>query len=297
MYCKNCGNEIKENCTYCPKCGIAQKKNMTDMQSGNYSNNYKNNRPEELSFSENWEEKRNFCVICGREIPGGYKLCPSCSEKNRKKGFDASTKIIIILSVMISIVAIVLTALVILKDRGNVFPSDDAETVLNENDSEEIIGEESDNDEDSPEETKKPTKSYESYESYYPITWTSAQALAESEGGYIAVANSKEEFERLCQIADEKGLLVFWMGVKRVGDDWNDVYCQDGGKYLPYAEWLVTKNGREPSLRYNGVEERYLMALKTGGKWYFNDAPNDVSQDYSANNYRNKISFIIEKDE
>ena len=302
MYCENCGKKIRENCTFCPECGCVIAKNK---QFSNQSSNYTNGQYGENRIVENSLEKTGgVCSVCGASVPEGYKLCPDCSERTYKKSSDRSTKIVVILSVLVAFVAMILIALVILKGNGVLFSENEdvIETSFEDNNEDDAPSEspedenEENNEKVEEEEEVKTEKTYEVYETYYPITWKEAKRIAEERGGYIAVANSKEEFEKMYEAANKKEIVVFWMGVKRTGDDWTDVTCLDGSENLPYANWLVTQNASEPSLNYNGVEERYLMAVKNNGSWYFNDAPNDISDDYSAETYRNKISFIIEKD-
>ena len=297
MNCPNCGSVLKEDYAFCPNCGYVQQGNGAGQQSSNYSSNYPNTayqyNSQNTQFYDDYSQPGSqSCMICGCSVADGYKLCPQCSERSRMKNSSFNRNIIILLSIIIAVAVVTLASLIVLKANGVIFTSSDDQTV-----EETQTNNEPEYEEEKEKPVKNPVKTYSVYKTFYPVTWESARELASEQGGHIAVANSEEEFNRLCAEADKQGLVIFWMGIKRTGEDWNDVYCLDGSEYLPYANWLVTKNGREPSLSYKGVQERYLMALKSGGKWYFNDAPNDISADYPGNNYRNKIAFIIEKEE
>ena len=129
--------------------------------------------------------------------------------------------------------------------------------------------------------------------SYYvyksDATWYEAMQDAESMGGYLVSVNDKEEFDRVCALADENGLYVFWVGATRsTYDDWHDVYWLDGEK-ISYTKWFTN----EPSyISEEGEEEKSLMVFKVNGTWYFNDSINDVSS-----YYKGKMGYIVEIEE
>lgn len=135
--------------------------------------------------------------------------------------------------------------------------------------------------------TEKPKSSaYAAYKS--DITWTEARRNAGLMGGYLVCINDREEFEKVCQKADEQNIKVFWVGAYRSSyDSWEDTKWEDG-EDITFIKWL----DGEPSYYENGDEENYLMVFKVKGEWYFNDAINDVSEYYSG-----KIGYIVETEE
>lgn len=66
MFCKNCGNEIKEKGKFCQNCGtpvIAYELEVIE---------------EELNTADNVSEVRIFCRNCGTEIKTENEFCPEC---------------------------------------------------------------------------------------------------------------------------------------------------------------------------------------------------------------------------
>ena len=122
------------------------------------------------------------------------------------------------------------------------------------------------------------------------ITWTNANSMVSAINAKLVSVNSEEEFAEICNMADSKGLCAFWMGASRPANssNWNNVKWADGTSFT-YTKWLEN----EPSINdKDGNPERYLLALKVGESWYFNDAPNDISEFYPG-----QIGYIVEIEE
>ena len=119
------------------------------------------------------------------------------------------------------------------------------------------------------------------------ITWEDANADAKNAYGELVCINNAAEFEKICQLADENNLLVFWLGIKRqsASQTWESSKWNDGSDF-EYQKWF--KN--EPTYTDEaGNPEEYLMAFKVDEKWYFNDSVNDVSEIYPG-----RIGYFIE---
>lgn len=116
-------------------------------------------------------------------------------------------------------------------------------------------------------------------------TWTQANSEALSYGGELVSINSADEFRKVCQLADDKGIKVFWAGARRYSYSWDNEDWLDGSP-MDYTHWL---KGEPSYTSEEGYDETYLMVFKVGNEWYFNDAENDVSQ-----YYKNKMGYIVE---
>jgi len=120
-------------------------------------------------------------------------------------------------------------------------------------------------------------------------TWEDANRYARNQGGYLACINSKEEFDKICKMADDAGIRVLWVGAKKTGSYWSDTGWIDGTR-MTFTKWLEN----EPSYYDEyGNSENYLVILKRDGEWYFNDEINDIGgYDYITG----RLGYIIEFD-
>ena len=120
-------------------------------------------------------------------------------------------------------------------------------------------------------------------------TWLEASAEAEYLGGYLVSINNRDEFEKVCALADQKDINVFWVGIKRRPNmEWYEASWQDGSN-LVFTNWL---QGEPTYYSEEGDFECYLMVFKVGNHWYYNDAPYDVTE-----YYKGKIGYIVEIEE
>ncbi len=117
-------------------------------------------------------------------------------------------------------------------------------------------------------------------------TWENANEKAGSAGGHLVYVNNAEEFTKVCNMAYNAGLRVFWLGAKRYDNQsWSEVSWRNG-KSMNFTKWF----SNEPSyVSEEGYSENYLMCFYVDGQWYYNDAFNDVQQYYSK-----KMGYIIE---
>ena len=115
--------------------------------------------------------------------------------------------------------------------------------------------------------------------------WEAANSNAYYSGGHLVYINSADEFKKVCNLAYNNGIKGFWVGAKRgYSQTWNDTRWNDGS-YMNFVKWYYT----EPSYRSEGIEECYLMVFYVDGVWYFNDAPESVSQYYAG-----RMGYIVE---
>lgn len=121
------------------------------------------------------------------------------------------------------------------------------------------------------------------------MTWHQAYNSAINSGGKLVCINDRAEFDKVCRMAEQYNINVFWIGAKRnYNDSWNGVKWIDGSD-MNFAYWYPN----EPSyVTATGEDEEYLMVFRVNGVWYFNDSVNDVSQVYPG-----KVGYIIEYEE
>jgi hypothetical protein len=123
------------------------------------------------------------------------------------------------------------------------------------------------------------------------ITWTTAAHNARNSGGELASINSFEEFEKITAEADANGLIFLWIGAKRNESQlWEDAKWLDGTK-MEFTKWL----DKEPSYESDGEQECYLMLIKVGEEWYFNDTSNDITKFYNSEYYFSKSGYAVER--
>ena len=118
------------------------------------------------------------------------------------------------------------------------------------------------------------------------VTWYEADNDAKQFGGNLVCINDAEEFEKVCALAQSKGIKVFWVGAKRAaGAAWEKTKWQDN-TYINYTKWYP---GEPSYIGEDGTEESFLMVFCVDGTWYYNDAQNDVTA-----YYKGKIGYIVE---
>ena len=128
------------------------------------------------------------------------------------------------------------------------------------------------------------------------MTWHEAAAEAASRGGRLACPNSREEFDEICAMAQEKGLCIIWLGAERnVGQSWESVNWYDGTPML-YTKWFQGKVN-EPSYTDKGRDELYLTACMRDTVWGYNDSPSNIEYAFKASQYAQKVGYIMEKEE
>lgn len=116
---------------------------------------------------------------------------------------------------------------------------------------------------------------YELVECSY--TWWGVKEEAEKKGGHLVTINSQEEYDKVCQLAEQNGMVFVWLGAKR--SDWEGGVWNTGEGF-DFAPWL----SGEPS----GGDEEYLCMLDTRDGWLYNDVTDEVT-DYSG-----KRCYIVE---
>lgn len=156
-------------------------------------------------------------------------------------------------------------------------------------------------------ETGQSTSANHRYEFYVAdVTWTQAEELCRSKGGYLATITSRDELEKITKQMCEEGKekVTFYIGATRdenyggdsmyhwVHDQENEMMIISGA----FADfWLPGEPSYQgEDVEGNSVEEQYvdLFYRSSDGRCYLNDVVNDILQ--QAPGYAGKIGYICE---
>ena len=131
------------------------------------------------------------------------------------------------------------------------------------------------------------------------ISWADAEREAEAAGGHLAVITSREEYDKICSLADESGLTYLWLGAKldSISENWDEKGWITGERWT-YDNWYPDEPSKIDAS--DNAEELYLCMwnVKYNGSslgWTFNDQRNDIVADFPE--VSGKIGYIIEFEE
>ncbi len=129
------------------------------------------------------------------------------------------------------------------------------------------------------------------------ISWVGAQDRCLSNGGYLAVINTRDEFNKITALADEMGVEFLWIGSRR--DVASNSFVWERGETVDSG---VDPNDRrmplwalgEPSfIDEVGTEENYLILWNHDGGWRYWDSIGDLSNIWG---WRGRIAYVCEFD-
>ena len=152
-----------------------------------------------------------------------------------------------------------------------------------------------------PEPTPVPTPTPEPEHRYVveraPLSWVGAQDLCLSSGGYLAVINSREEFNKITAMADEQNIEFLWIGAHR--DVTSNTIVWERGESVDGA---VDPNDRrmslwapgEPSfIDGDGTSEDYIILWNHDGGWRYWDSRGDLNEIWG---WRDRVAYVCEFD-
>lgn len=122
-------------------------------------------------------------------------------------------------------------------------------------------------------------------------TWEEAREYCEQHGGHLATITTEEEQEEIESILylyirqNESNLYAVWLGAESTQED-GEFQWITGENFSSYQKWALGEPNNEDGT------EHYLIMYNLSSeetKWFWNDAPNDVSEYYSGH-----IGFIME---
>ena len=130
-----------------------------------------------------------------------------------------------------------------------------------------------------------------------PLSWVGAQDLCLSSGGYLAVINTREEFNKITAMADEQGIEFLWIGARR--DVTSNTIVWERGESVDGA---VDPNDRrmslwapgEPSfIDGDGTSEDYIILWNHDGGWRYWDSRGDLNEIWG---WRDRVAYVCEFD-
>ena len=131
-----------------------------------------------------------------------------------------------------------------------------------------------------------------------PVGWVTAQDRCLASGGYLAVINTREEFDKITSMADEQGIVFLWIGCHR--DVASNSFVWERSETVDSS---VDPNDRrmslwataEPSfIDDDGIEENYLILWNNDGGWRYWDSRADLDQIWG---WRDRLAFVCEFDD
>lgn len=88
MFCKNCGNQLKDGVSFCSKCGTPVKPASASNQQSVYYSQTTQNQP----MGAQQQPQQNTCPSCGALLPPGATFCKSCGiPLNTKRNFTGTS--------------------------------------------------------------------------------------------------------------------------------------------------------------------------------------------------------------
>ena len=131
------------------------------------------------------------------------------------------------------------------------------------------------------------------------LSWVGAQDLCLASGGYLAVINSMDEFNKIIAMAEEKGIECLWIGCRR--DVASNTFIWEHGETVdakvdPNDRRMSLWASGEPSfIDGDGTAEDYLMLWNHDGGWRYWDSQNDLAGKYFA--WQGRIAYVCEFDD
>lgn len=126
----------------------------------------------------------------------------------------------------------------------------------------------------------KPKQTIHTYEVIAgDVSWEAAKSACEERGGYLATITSKEEYDKISEMAERSGLTYLWLGAKLQTD--TEEWTQAGwitGEDWTFENWYPGEPSRQDA---DGTKELFLCMWKAKYNeeelgWTFNDQRNDI---------------------
>ena len=129
------------------------------------------------------------------------------------------------------------------------------------------------------------------------VSWVGAQDQCLSKGGYLAVINSREEFDRITALADEQGIEFLWIGSHRDVNSntlvWERDEPVDPSVDLSNNRMALWARGEPSYIDGDGSNEDYIGLWNHDGGWSYWDCRNDLHNLWWG---LNRIAFVCEYD-
>jgi len=151
--------------------------------------------------------------------------------------------------------------------------------------------------EPTPEPTPEPPPEHRYAVERADMSWIGAQDLCLASGGYLAVINDMDEFNRITAMADEQGIEALWIGCHREVIS-NSLVWEHGETVDPSVDpnerQMSLWADREPSfIDDEGTAEDYILLWNHDGRWSYWDSIGDLTIYYG---WRGRIGYVCEFD-
>lgn len=126
----------------------------------------------------------------------------------------------------------------------------------------------------------KPKQTIHTYEVIAgDVSWEAAKSACEERGGYLATITSKEEYDKISEMAERSGLTYLWLGARLQLD--TEEWTQTGwitGEEWTFENWYPGEPSHQDA---DGTKELFLCMWKAKYNeeelgWTFNDQRNDI---------------------
>lgn len=314
MICKKCGNILPQDSVYCPICGAEVEKGAAGGREG-----------------------EGICPVCGGRYQADDMFCPTCgndlskenkpvSGGNRAAVRPSGTRLVIAAVAVVCILigaAIAGTTFVVLSDSSDESASASEDqiqrvsgNIQQETEEESVGSEDMENDstvradeEDLKADDEKNETGIHQYEFVIEdCGWNQAYRESLQRGGYLVRINSREEYDHLLGLINQRGYdkIHFYIGGRKADnsgsyywvDENNDTYGEalNGNPDVWCSgEWMAGEPSyTDPNL---GIEETYLNIFYYSGenRWVFNDGPENIPDVVPA--FAGVTGYIIEYEE
>ena len=148
-----------------------------------------------------------------------------------------------------------------------------------------------------PEPTPEPPPEHRYAVERADISWIGAQDLCLASGGYLAVINDMDEFNRITALADEQGIEALWVGCHR--DVNSNTMVWEHGETVDKAvdpderQMSLWAPGEPSFIDDEGTDEDYLLLWNHDGGWRYWDSIGDLTIYFG---WRGRIGYVCEFD-
>lgn len=147
-----------------------------------------------------------------------------------------------------------------------------------------------------PEPTPEPVREHSYLFERTDVSWVGAQDRCLAQGGYLAVINSIDEFNRITAQATAQGLECVWIGCHRdVASNsfiWENNETVDEAVDPNVRQMTLWADGEPSFIDGDGAAENYILLWNHDGRWSYWDSRNDIAGDFPG--WRGRIAYVCE---
>ena len=149
--------------------------------------------------------------------------------------------------------------------------------------------------EPTPEPTPEPPPEHRYAVERADMSWIGAQDLCLASGGYLAVINDMDEFNRITAMADEQGIEALWIGCHRdVASNtmvWEHGETVDPSVDPDERQMSLWADGEPSFIDDEGTAEDYILLWNHDGGWRYWDSIGDLTIYFG---WRGRIGYVCE---